>query len=49
LAAAEEADALARQTKLTFACLHSLIRVVEKEAGKFSKIIATATSLTLSA
>jgi four helix bundle protein len=42
---AEEADALARQTKLTFACLHGLIKAVEKEAGKLSKFIATATSL----
>ena len=41
----EEADALAKQTKLTFACLHGLIQAVEKEAGKFSKFIATATSL----
>jgi hypothetical protein len=30
---------------LTFACLHGLIRAVEKEAGRLSKIIATATSL----
>ena len=41
----EEADALQRQTKLTFACLYGLIRAVEKEAGKLSKFIATATSL----
>jgi four helix bundle protein len=41
----EQADALARQTKLTFACLHGLIQAVEKEAGKLSKIIAAATSL----
>jgi four helix bundle protein len=41
----EEADALAKQTKLTFACLHGLIQAVEKEAGKVSKFIATATSL----
>ena len=31
--------------KETFACLHGLIQAVEKEAGKFSKLIATATSL----
>ena len=43
--AEEQADALARQTKLTFACLHGLIQAVEKEAGKLSNIIATATSL----
>ena len=41
----EEADALAKQTKVTFACLHGLIQTVEKEAGKVSKFIATATSL----
>jgi len=41
----EEADALAKQTKLAFACLHGLIQAVEKEAGKVSKFIATATSL----
>ncbi len=41
----EDADALARQTKVTFACLHGLIGPVEKEAGKLSKLIATATSL----
>ena len=33
------------QTKLTLACLHGLIQAVEKEAGKFNKFIATATSL----
>jgi four helix bundle protein len=41
----EEAGALREQTKLTFGCLHGLIRAVEKEAGKLSKIVATATSL----
>jgi four helix bundle protein len=41
----EEADALQRQTKVTFGCLHGLIRAVEKEAGKLGKIIATVTSL----
>ena len=41
----EEADALQQQTKATFACLHGLIRVVEKEAGKLSKVVATVTSL----
>jgi len=41
----EEADALQRQTELTFGCLHGLIRAVEKEAGKLSKVIATVTSL----
>ena len=42
---AEEAEALAKQTKLTFACLHGLIQAVEKEAGRLSKLVATATSL----
>src|SRR6516225_1781773 len=32
----DEAESLAGQTKLTFACLHGLIRAVEKEAGKLS-------------
>jgi four helix bundle protein len=31
--------------KETFACLHGWIRAVEKEAGRFSKVIATITSL----
>ena len=33
------------QTKLLFGCLHGLIRAVEKEAGKMSKVVATITSL----
>jgi four helix bundle protein len=41
----EEGDALREQTKLTFGCLHGLIRAVEKEAGKLSKVGATITSL----
>ena len=41
----KEADDLRHQTKLTFACLHGLIRVVEREAGKLRKVIATTTSL----
>ena len=41
----EEAEALHQQTKVAFACLHGLIRAVEKEAGKFNKVIATVTSL----
>jgi four helix bundle protein len=40
----EEADALQQQTKATFACLHGLIRAVEKEAGKLSKVVATVMS-----
>ena len=41
----QEADALRNQMKMTFACLHGFIRAVEKEAGKLSKLVATATSL----
>jgi four helix bundle protein len=41
----EEADKLHGQTKQAFACLHGLIQAVEKEAGKLSKFVATATSL----
>jgi four helix bundle protein len=41
----EDADTLHKQTKFVFACLHGLIRSVEKEAGKLSKVIATVTSL----
>ena len=40
-----EAERLIGQTRQTFACLHGLIRAVEKEAGKFNKMIATVTSL----
>ena len=41
----EEADTLREQMKVAFACLHGLIRAVEKEAGKLSKMVATVTSL----
>lgn len=41
----QEAEALHRQTKLVFGCLHGLIKSVEKEAGKFGKVLATITSL----
>jgi four helix bundle protein len=41
----QDADTLHEQTKFVFACLHGLIRSVEKEAGKLSKVIATVTSL----
>lgn len=41
----QEADALREQTKLAFACLHGLIRAVEKEATRFSKAVASITSL----
>ena len=39
-----DANALAEQTSATFACLHGLIRAVEREAGKFSKVIAAVSS-----
>jgi hypothetical protein len=42
---AQEADVLIGQTKQTFACLHGLIKAVEKESGKFAKMVATITSL----
>jgi four helix bundle protein len=42
---ADQADDLHSQTKQAFGCLHGLIRVVEKEAGKLNKVIAAATSL----
>jgi four helix bundle protein len=41
----EEADTLRQQTKIAFGCLHGLIRAVEKEAGKLSKVVASVTSL----
>src|SRR5713226_1900678 len=41
----DEADKLHTQTKQTFGCLHGLIRAVEKESGKFSKIAAAITSV----
>ncbi len=40
-----DAERLIGQTRQTFACLHGLIKAVEKEAGKFGKIVATVTSL----
>lgn len=40
-----DADRLTAQARQTFACLHGLIRAVEKEAGSFSKLTATITSL----
>ena len=41
----QEADVLIGQTKQTFACLHGLIKAVEKETIKFGKVVATVTSL----
>jgi four helix bundle protein len=40
-----EAEQLMFQTKQTFACLHGLTRAVERETGKFGKILAAASSL----
>jgi four helix bundle protein len=40
-----DAEVLGAQTSATFACLHGLIRAVEREAGKLSKVIATISSL----
>jgi len=40
-----DAERLIGQTRQTFACLHGLIRAVEKETGKFGKVVATLTSL----
>jgi four helix bundle protein len=40
-----EAENFIGQTKQTFACLHGLIQSVEKECGKFAKLVAAATSL----
>jgi hypothetical protein len=41
----EEAEKLIGETKRAFACLHGLIRAVEKETGKIGKMIAVATSI----
>jgi four helix bundle protein len=41
----EDADQFHTQTKRTFGCLHGRIKAVEREAGKFSKIVACVTSL----
>jgi len=40
-----DAEQLIGLTKQTFACLHGLIKAVEKESGKFAKTIAVLTSL----
>ena len=42
--AAEVAE-LHAQTKVAFGCLHGLIKAVEQETGKISRVIATMTSL----
>lgn len=41
----EEVASLHGQTKVTFGCLHGLIKAVEKETGKLGKGVATITSL----
>jgi four helix bundle protein len=41
----EDADSLRGQTQAAFACLHGLIRAVEKEAGKLLRTAAKFTSL----
>jgi four helix bundle protein len=40
-----DAEGLIGQTRQTFACLHGLIKAVEKESGKFAKTVALLTSL----
>ena len=39
-----DAEKLRVQTKSTFACLHGLIKAVEKETGKFGTVVAAITS-----
>jgi len=41
----EEVASLHGQTKVTFGCLHGLIKAVEKGTGKLGKGVATITSL----
>ncbi len=40
-----DAERMIGQTRQTFACLHGLIKAVERETGRFSKVVATVTSL----
>jgi len=40
-----DAERLIGRIRQTFACLHGLIKAVEKEAGKFAKAVAALTSL----
>jgi four helix bundle protein len=40
-----DAAKLAEQSRSAFACLHGLIKAVEKNAGKFAKVTAALTSL----
>jgi len=39
-----EYDALAEHVKAVFACLHGLIKAVERESGKLAKAVAATTS-----
>jgi len=39
-----EYDSVAEEVKAVFACLHGLIRAVERESGKFAKPVAATTS-----
>lgn len=39
-----DAERLIGQTRQAFACLHGLIQAVEKESGKFARMVATVTS-----
>src|ERR1051325_7101004 len=40
----EEAAKLRAQTRQSFACLYGLIRAIEKEAGRFNRVVASITS-----
>src|SRR5437868_3983079 len=41
----EQQEFLREQTRIAFACLHGLIKAVEKETGRVGKVVATITSL----
>src|SRR3974377_1893723 len=41
----EDLERLGSQMKPAFACLHGLIQAVEKETGKFGKLVAASTSM----
>ena len=41
---AQDVERMQGQTTAALACLHGLIRAVEREAGKFSRVTATVTS-----
>lgn len=40
----DDGQRLTAQTKTTFACLHGLVKAVERESGKLTKIVALLTS-----